>query len=1138
MKKLRNALYALLIVVFALAVSAFTVSCGDDEPDPATVYTMTFYTDGGTEISPIRGVAGSMVVAPVDPKKPGYDFEGWYDNANFSGEPVVIPTTMPSRNTAYYALFTSPDAGTYTLTYNYNLGAYPHDGMLKGERGEAGASFTVKDGALFRPQGGLFMFLGWSTAADGVVSPSEKLEGQYNVGDKITIDGNVTLYAQWARLHTDSRGVLTERIFVYDPLTEKGLGAAILVREGHDNKLGFVASGSNTISGSKEFSFYLDEYAGGEFAGRINGDFTYSVSDGYQGTYIQRYHYSGELGGYILALDGFGFATVTELLGSSIVVRMSGKYTYNSKYSDFDFVYTINNEAEETVNPTKYNTAFTVNKTAVPGTDFDGEFVMIGMESGSFMGYANGSLIREYILELSGYGDAVLYEMDDDGEEPKATYEGKYMGTALYEGVGGEWQFTSNDYENFRFILSTVSTGTYVIPVFIKYDESMAGDFTSADGATLYLDGYGSASYAYGNSRYSGMCIVTGTTVELIPYFTTDAGYTIGTSIFFNIDRSDYSFTVNTTGLIVDGGVLTDYKGKSAIVELTDDITSVADNALNYNRTGVSLYSVTISENVTSIGSRAFQNNNTLHRAVFKSATPITIDWSAENDPFRWPAGDFIIVVPESAVAAYKSAWEAAGCTYKIVGSEEALRLPEFEVSDGVLVRYNKPEDAGKLIDLDFTEHPEITEIAAGVFFGLEYIRSVDLGNVTKIGASAFENCINLGSVTFTDVTDIDEGAFAGCVLLSTSSGEFTVDDDAVVSDGIIELPAIVNIGDSAFADCYSLRNVKLGGGIKTIGSLAFYECNIFEGDPALFIELTGTNVPTMGARVTTGNLSVRIKVQNISVALKCFLDGSWQSYCRHLYIESGEERGRYVSGADILELDGRAVYQSSTVWLYVINGETITFYEYDTNAENGKNYTYINGTIKDGTIVMRIGYLERTFTKVSGGTVVYKSVDGKYTLECEPEVLSPEHYENFSGVAEVKFNGKTVELHVVGYNTKVIYNFLDSDGNYYDMYITFSGETFTVRRSTPDKVIRVTASDGSYLIFHITEKYTYVYGKLNINVGNGVMMPEWSADFVIATASGNTYTFTKLYKNDKYFVTVTLSQDQKTFTYTYEKVS
>ena len=83
------------------------------EPQTATI---TFNTDGGTEIPPITQGIGTPVTAPADPEKEGFVFAGW---------DTPIPTNMPSMNITVTALWEEQiDISTGELiidpiTFNY-----------------------------------------------------------------------------------------------------------------------------------------------------------------------------------------------------------------------------------------------------------------------------------------------------------------------------------------------------------------------------------------------------------------------------------------------------------------------------------------------------------------------------------------------------------------------------------------------------------------------------------------------------------------------------------------------------------------------------------------------------------------------------------------------------------------------------------------------------------------------------------------------------------------------------------------------------------------------------------------------------------------------------------------------------------
>ncbi|HRT82615.1 MAG TPA: leucine-rich repeat domain-containing protein, partial [Oscillospiraceae bacterium] len=104
----------------------------------------------------------------------------------------------------------------------------------------------------------------------------------------------------------------------------------------------------------------------------------------------------------------------------------------------------------------------------------------------------------------------------------------------------------------------------------------------------------------------------------------------------------------------------------------------------------------------------------------------------------------------------------------------------DFEIDDGVLVKYNGP--GGHVV------------VPAGV---------------TSIGELAFDNCSDLTSVELPNgITSIGDGAFAGCESLES-----------------ISLPSsLTNIGEGAFAGCVSLQSISLPSGLTSIGEGAFRE--------------------------------------------------------------------------------------------------------------------------------------------------------------------------------------------------------------------------------------------------------------------------------------------------------------------------
>ena len=74
-------------------------------------YTITFDTNGGSEIAPITQDYGTAITAPADPTRKGYTFKGWDKE---------IPETMPAENMTVKAQW---EINQYAITFDTNGGS-------------------------------------------------------------------------------------------------------------------------------------------------------------------------------------------------------------------------------------------------------------------------------------------------------------------------------------------------------------------------------------------------------------------------------------------------------------------------------------------------------------------------------------------------------------------------------------------------------------------------------------------------------------------------------------------------------------------------------------------------------------------------------------------------------------------------------------------------------------------------------------------------------------------------------------------------------------------------------------------------------------------------------------------------------
>ena len=153
------------------------------------IYTLTYNANGGSGTKPADQTGGTVIISGQgNLVRSGYDFDGWNTQSNGNGTTYQPGASLTlSANISLYAKWKQVDSNTFTLTYNAGggNGTKPAD--------QKGGSVTLSG------QYGMYrsghIFTGWNTKSDGSGTP-------YAAGQTITLTGNMTLYAQWARIYT------------------------------------------------------------------------------------------------------------------------------------------------------------------------------------------------------------------------------------------------------------------------------------------------------------------------------------------------------------------------------------------------------------------------------------------------------------------------------------------------------------------------------------------------------------------------------------------------------------------------------------------------------------------------------------------------------------------------------------------------------------------------------------------------------------------------------------------------------------------------------------------------------------------------------------------------------------------------
>ena len=160
----------------------------EPEPDPETkVYTVTFETNGGTEIDAQSVNEGKNAIEPENPKKEGYLFDGWYTDKectkSYSFDIEI------KEDTVLYAKWIQCVQGSYIVRFNSKGGSFVENQIVtEGEVAEEPED-PEKEG---------YAFVGW------FIDENAKLDDKTFNFRETAIQENIILYALWiSTLDTD-----------------------------------------------------------------------------------------------------------------------------------------------------------------------------------------------------------------------------------------------------------------------------------------------------------------------------------------------------------------------------------------------------------------------------------------------------------------------------------------------------------------------------------------------------------------------------------------------------------------------------------------------------------------------------------------------------------------------------------------------------------------------------------------------------------------------------------------------------------------------------------------------------------------------------------------------------------------------
>ncbi|WP_251618041.1 leucine-rich repeat protein [Pumilibacter muris] len=263
----------------------------------------------------------------------------------------------------------------------------------------------------------------------------------------------------------------------------------------------------------------------------------------------------------------------------------------------------------------------------------------------------------------------------------------------------------------------------------------------------------------------------------------------------------------------IENGVLKKYNGNGGNVTIPDNVTSIGYKAF-YKCD--SLTNIIIPNSVTTIEKWAFSGCNSLTSIVIPNSVT-----SIESHVFYKCSNLTNITIPNSVTTIGPCAfYECSLTSITIPNSVTSIRDGAFSYCSS-LTSIVIPNSVTSIRDNAFSYCSSLTSITIP-------------DSVMTIGYNAFAGCSNLSTITMPNsVTNIGYGAFSNCSSLTSiiiPNSVITIDEIVFSYCGSltnVTIPdSVTSIRDGAFSDCSSLTSITIPNSVTTIGDNAFYNCN------------------------------------------------------------------------------------------------------------------------------------------------------------------------------------------------------------------------------------------------------------------------------------------------------------------------
>ena len=914
------------VVTMAIVLSCVFVACNKtDTPDaPKKEFTITFDTQGGSEVKPITIAEGTTITLPRNPTKEGYIFDGWYLSDAFV-EKFVATKTITGDITLYAKWIEDngqeepPVAKTYSITFMVDGVTYK--------------TFNISEGSVItlpeNPGKKCCIFEGWYI--------DEDLMEKFNATQDISQD--IVVYAKWSDNHT-----VVEDSEVPATCTTTGLTAGkhcsvcneILKAQteipalNHDIEHHAGQPATCTEKGWKEYDTCKRDsctYTTYQEIPALNHDLVHHA--GQPATCTEK----GWEAYDTCKRDGCTYTTYKEIpaldhalehhAGQPATCTEKGWEAYDTckrdgcTYTTYQEIPALGHDLDthagkpatctekgwEAYDTCKRDGCTYTTYKEIPALDHDlvyheaksptcAEVGWEGYESCSRCDYstykeipARHNFDENGICVVCGYFETGLaFELNKDGESYSVVGIGTFDGTDLkIPNVNFDTKpvtgIKSNAFENCGSLTSVIipdsvtSIGEGAFKGCSSL-ESITIPFVGAKAGVTSSDTHQYPfGYIFGTSNYDGS---VATEQE---YY--DESTTTTFMETYYIPSSLTSVTV-TGGNILHGA----FYGCRGLMNITipdsETTTSIGDFAF-FECSG--LQSVIIPGNITSIGEGAFggctkiinliihDNITSIGYAAFAYCTGLSNITVDENNPQFMSKNNCIIDK--------KSREIVLGCKTSVIPT------------DGSVISIGNAAFGGctELINIIIPDN--IINIGLAAFAECTGLKNITIPDGVQIGDLAFAECTGLTSITIPDsVAQFGSSVFEGCVSLTKITGRvdrvLAISKECGSKSFEIEITGNMNVEANAFAGCTELTGVTIGNEVERLGTGAFQGCtNISKitgrvdhvlaiskkcGSGAFEIEITGNmNIEASSFANRTEITGVTIGNEVTSIATKAF---------------------------------------------------------------------------------------------------------------------------------------------------------------------------------------------------------------------------------------------------------------------------